>query len=342
MNRLQKIGKAIGRGIVRVLRAVIPIRGDSRREFVRKIAFLVALTVFLCSGYYLMDELYLQPQHTQEVTNSMRELYIHGETDGPDTGELPEEIVYPEALKEKFKALYARNPDIAGWLTFKTTGEEDLFEGTVDNPVVQATDNDKYLDIDFLGDKDKAGTLFFDYRNDLTKLDEERNLIIYGHNLKSGLMFSKFNLLVSQDVQRARMLETLTLDTAYGEKVTYKVFAVMVLDADATGSSSFNYIRTEFKTDAQFSSFISNIRERSLYDFGDVDVTVDDQLLTLSTCSNKKDTTLKNGRTVIVARRLREGEEASVDESKTVKNEDVLMPKAWYVNKELELPKKYR
>lgn len=342
MNRIQKIVKAIGNGIVRALRGIVPIRGDSRREWIRKITFLAALAVFLCSGYYLMDEMYLQPQHTHEVTSSMRDLYIHGETDGIDAEEVPEDIVYPEGLKDSFKALYARNPDIAGWLTFKTTGAEDLFEGTVDNPVVQAADNDKYLDIDFLGNKDKAGTLFFDSRNDLTRLDEERNLIIYGHNLKSGLMFSKFNLLVSQNVQRARTLETLTLDTPYGDKITYKVFAVMIVDADATGSAAFDYIRTEFSNDTQFSAFISNIRARSLYDFGDVDVTAEDQLLTLSTCSNKKDTTLKNGRTIIVARRLREGESAAVDESKTVKNEDVLMPKAWYVNQELALPERYQ
>ena len=342
MNQMKNVLKIIGRGAVRVLRAVVPLRGDSRREWIRKIAFLTALTVFLCSGYYLMDELYLQPQHTQEVTSSMRDLYISGETDGVDADEIPEDIAYPEGLGSNFKALYARNPDIAGWLTFKTTGQEDLFEGTVDNPVVQAADNDKYLDIDFLGDKDKAGTLFFDYRNDLTRFDEERNLVIYGHNLKSGLMFSKFNLLVSQNEQRARTLETLTLDNAYGEKVTYKVFAVMVIDADATGAGAFNYIRTEFGSDTQFSSFVDKIRERSLYDFGDVDVNADDQLLTLSTCSNKKDTTLKNGRTIVVARRLREGESVDVDASKTVVNKDVLMPKAWYVNQELELPEQYR
>ncbi len=343
MKTFKRIAKRILRGIVRGLRAIIPIRGDSRRELIRKIAFLTALTVFLCSGYYLVDELYLQPQHTQEVLHSMRELYLNGEADDPaDSGDGKDNTVYPEGLGENFKALYRRNPEIAAWLTFKTTGSSDLFEGTVDNPVVQAADNDKYLDIDFLGDKDKAGTLFFDYRNDLTNIEKERNLVIYGHNLKSGLMFSKFNLLVSQDVSRARTLETLTMDTIYDGKATYKVFAVMVIDADAPLKDSFDYIRTAFKTDAQFEAFVSAIRERSLYDFGDVDVTAGDQLLTLSTCSNKRDTTLKNGRTVIVARRLREGEDATVDTSKTVVNKDVLMPKAWYVNKDLELPERYQ
>ncbi len=342
MEQIKRLGKAMGRGLLRGLRAVIPLRGDGRQEITRKVAFLTALAVFLCSGYYLMYELYLQPRHTQEVIGSLRDLYVRGETDGVDADDLPENITYPDGLKENFKALYARNADVAAWLTFKTTGTDDLFEGTVDNPVVQTTDNDRYLDLDFLGNHDKAGTLFFDYRNDLSRFDEQRNLIIYGHNLKSGLMFSKFNLLVSQQQERAQRLETLTLDTAYGEKVTYKVFAVMVIDADATGADAFNYIRTEFANDTQLAAFVEGVRERSLYDFADVDVTAEDQLLTLSTCSNKRDTTLKNGRTVIVARRLRDGEDAAVDTSKTTVNTDVLMPRVWYVNKELDLPEKYR
>ncbi len=342
MNRLKKIGVAVGAWIVRVLRGLVPLRGDSRREMVRKIAFLTALTVFLCSGYYLADELYLQPLHTQEVNNSLKELYLYGESDDIDEEDIPKDVVYPEGLKDEFKPLYALNPEVQAWLSFKTTGAKDLFEGTVNNPVVQATDDDKYLDIDFLGDKDKAGTLFFDSHNDLSNWDEERHLVIYGHNLKSGLMFSKFNLLVDPNVQRARTLETLTLDNAYGETVTYKVFAVMVIDAKPPKGAGFNYINTEFTSDKAFLSFVNRVRDRSLYDFGDVDVTAEDQLLTLSTCSNKKDTTLEDGRTVIVARRLRDGETADVDSSKTVINEDVVMPKMWYINNEKPLPSVYQ
>lgn len=138
------------------------------------------------------------------------------------------------------------------------------------------------------------------------------------------------------------MLTTLTLDTLYGEQYTYKVFAVMVLDADATGNGVFDYIRTDFRNDAAFATFTESVKARSLYDFGDVDVLATDQIITLSTCSNKRDTTLKNGRTVVVARRVRDDEEATVDVSKTVLNEDVLMPKAWYSNKGLALPEEYQ
>ncbi len=330
--------------ITRALLSVIPVKGDSRAEWIRKLAFLLALTVFLCSGYYLVDEVWLQPRYTQQVTNTLHQLYTGTVTDTEEQIEELPEVEFPEGMDESFAPLYRRNPDVVGWLKFEADGggtTSDLFNSVIDNPVVQADDNDYYLDRNYLGEKEKAGTLFMDYRNNVADMQNERNTIIYGHNLNSGLMFSKFNLLAYGDVSRAQRLTTVTLDTLYGESVTYKVFAVMLIDADATGDAAFDYIRTEFSTDAAFGAFVEKIRARSLYDFGDVDVNETDSVLTLSTCSNKRKAALSNGRTVIVARRLREGESAEVNTALTVANADVLMPKAWYINKGLDVPEAY-
>jgi len=328
--------KAIGRGIVRALSSVIPVVGDPKQEWIRKIAFLLALFVFIGSAAYLIDDMVLQPRHTQEVVDTLRDLYY---AESSEDAEAEDTTVYPEGMLDAFRSLYRRNADIRGWLTFATTGE-DLFGGAIDNPVVQTDNNDYYLTHDFAGDIDKAGSLYFDYRNDLAADGVNRNLIIYGHNLKSGLMFSRFNLLSKGTLFRARQLTTLTLSTLY-EQRTYKVFAVMIVNANAEEEAVFNYIRTQF-TDEEFTQFVDDVRSRSLYDFGDVDVTADDELLTLSTCSNKREVHLNDGRTVIVARKLREGEDPTVDTAKTVLNEDVLMPKAWYVAKDLELPEIYQ
>ena len=116
----------------------------------------------------------------------------------------------------------------------------------------------------------------------------------------------------------------------------------MVVNANANEESVFNYVRTEFADEASFESFVAELRARSLYDFGDVDVTAGDELLTLSTCSNKRDTHLTDGRTVIVARKVRDGESTAVDTAKTVANADVLMPKMWYIAQDKELPAFYQ
>ncbi len=336
---VKKMMRSLGRG----LRSVIPVIQDPPREWVRKLAFLMALLLFVGAGYYLLDELWWQPQKTMETAGTLRDWY-HAAEDGDTVWEEDETdtTVYPEGMDPAFKRLYRYNNDVRGWLTF-TAGEgtADLFNGAIDNPVVQTTDNDYYLTHDFWGDYDKAGTLFFDYRNDLNAGSADRNRIIYGHNLTSELMFSRFNLLASGDLNRGRALTTMTLDTLY-EKNTYKVIAVMVVNVDESEGPVFNYLRTDFSTEKSFLNFVEEIRRRSLYDFGDVDVQAGDQLLTLSTCSNRRDTHLKDGRVVVVARRVREGEDTAVDVSKTTVNEDVLMPVAWYVNQGKELPEEYR
>lgn len=328
--------------IVKRLRDVIPVVQDSPREWARKIAFWMALMVFLCASFFLADELYWQPEQTKQTANTLRNWY-HSDTvdDGLNDDGTPDTTVYPEGIDPAFKRLYRANSDVRGWITFTCgSGSGDVFEGTVDNPVVQTTDNDYYLNRDFWGASDKAGTLFFDYRNDLGPASEDRNRIIYGHNLTSGLMFSKFNKLATGNLDYGKRLSTLTLDTLY-EKNTYKVIAVMVLNVESSDGPVFNYLRTRFSGEADFMDFVEEVRRRSLFDFP-VDVQEGDQLLTLSTCSNKRETTLKDGRVVIVARRVREGEDPSVDTTQTVKNEDVLMPKAWYINKGLSLPSEYQ
>ncbi len=330
--------KRMGLALKKAVCAVVPVSGDPARERVRKIAFLCAAAVFLGSAVYLLDELVLQPSHTQAVQTEIRNMY-HEES-APTVSETEQDLtVYPEGMQKSLKPLYRRNTDLRGWLTFATQGD-DLFDGAIDNPVVQAADNEYYLTRDFLGESDKAGSLYFDYRNDLSLTGENRNLIIYGHNLHSGLMFSRFNRLAKPNVDKAKQLTTLTLSTLYKESV-YKVFAVMIVNANAAEERVFNYIQTEF-TDESFMAMVEEIRARSLYDFGDVDVVASDELLTLSTCSNKRETRLTDGRTVIVARKLRDGEDAAVDTAKTTLNTDVLMPKMWYVAGGEELPEVYR
>ena len=341
MNKALHVLGVAGAAIVKALRSVIPVIQDPPREWVRKIAFWLAVLVLVGAGYYLLDELWWQPGRTVGTLNTLRELYhTDNPADLPTTDKNGDPIVYPEGMDPAFRALYAHNADVRGWLTFASGNGDALFNGAIDNPVVQAKDNDYYLNHDFWGERDKAGTLYFDYRNDLSAGTDDRHFIVYGHNLTSELMFSRFNWLVIPNVNYARLLTTLQLNTLY-EKQTYKVLAVMVIDADAKDATAFNYLRTEFHSEEDFLYFANEIRRRSLYDFGDVDVQEGDRLLTLSSCTNQRESKLRNGRVVVVARQLRDGESAAVDTSKTTVNDDVLMPKAWYVNQKKELPAEY-
>lgn len=86
-----------------------------------------------------------------------------------------------------FDELRAINEDIVAWIQIPRIG--------VDYPVVQGKDDEPYLHYTFDGIANKAGSIFLDYRNRADFTDSK--VILYGHNMKDGSMFS--NLKKYQD-----------------------------------------------------------------------------------------------------------------------------------------------
>lgn len=95
-------------------------------------------------------------------------------------GEASEEKQETHINGVNFLSLEAINPDVVGWIAA---------EGTeIDYPVVRGKDNDFYLRHLFMGEQNKLGSIFMDYRNHSDF--SNKNTIIYGHNMKDGSMFS--------------------------------------------------------------------------------------------------------------------------------------------------------
>ena len=104
----------------------------------------------------------------------------------------PEKMKGDESEKETgkeidFEGLRKINEDLVAWIQIPGIG--------LDYPVVQGEDNEYYLYHTFQKENNKAGSIFLDYRNhdDFT----DRRVILYGHNMKDGSMFS--NLKQYQD-----------------------------------------------------------------------------------------------------------------------------------------------
>ena len=147
--------------------------------------------------------------------------------------------------------------------------------------------------------------------------------------MASGQMFSGINKFLNS-VYNVRSAPLITMNTLY-HRNEYKVFAVVMIDnAEKESRYRFNYLRTDFSGDADFLNFVNELRAHSIYDYNSVDVTADDDLLILSTCTNKS--VLDDGRLAVVARRVRDGEANTVDTSRIVKNDDAIMPYQWYLN----------
>ena len=199
---------------------------------------------------------------------------------------LAEETV--PAIPEAFAELYAQNPHVVGTLEM---------DPDISLPVVQ-WDNSFYMDHDFDGNEDVAGTLFVDSRNTLWPQDD--HILIYGHNMKDGSMFGSLNNY--RNVGFLRNTVCIQFNTIYGD-AQYVPFALFDASMTKDDPNYFKLIRLNFSEEQPFDAFLADVQSRSLFNIP-VDVNEDDQLLSLVTCSYSMD----NGRFIIMCRKLREDE----------------------------------
>lgn len=143
-------------------------------------------------------------------------------------------------------------------------------------PVVKGTNNSFYLNHSFDKSNNSAGWIFADYRNKFGNTD--KNIVIYGHNMRDGSMFGSMLNILNAKWYENEENTNITLYTE-NEKCMYKVFSVYKIENEDY------YIKTEFKNDNEFEDFIKTLKKRSIKDFN-VDVSKDDNILTLSTCAN--------------------------------------------------------
>lgn len=117
-------------------------------------------------------------------------------------------------------ALIAVNGDCIGWLSIDGTN--------ISYPVMHTpSDPQKYLRRNFYGKYSQSGVPFLDGRCDL----QSTNLIIYGHNMKNGTMFSDLKKYVDRDFLNAhRTVKFETVDGIRYFTVT-KVLRTDITDA---------------------------------------------------------------------------------------------------------------
>lgn len=304
--------------ILGALKKMLPSRKDSVQENIRKCVFFVSLLVLITSLGFLLYYMVLEPGQVEQKNQQYAELFHEEETVSNSSD-------FPPGMNPRFRQLFTINPEVAGWLTYRSDSGDPFLN--VDLPVVLGPDNDKYLKTGFDGEYSRSGTLFFDARNSITPGETNKVSIIYGHNMASGAMFAYLNKMIG-NVYRARSAPIIELTTLY-DTAHYKVFAVMLSDEDAEDARYFSYLRTNFADGKDFLAYTDELKARSLFDYP-VDIQEDDQLLVLSTCTNPSQAKLKNGRLAVIARRVRADEDPLVNTLEIVENTDVIMPFAWY------------
>ncbi|MBE6778061.1 MAG: class B sortase [Ruminococcaceae bacterium] len=298
-------------------------RNDTVMEWVRKGGFWLALiTLTACLGY-VMYTMWLLPTVTASRYEQVEAMY-HEE----DTQTVTEGTAYPTGMLRSFTDLYDANADVRGFIRFHASGTRDFLD--IDYPIMKGS---RYVDEDFYGHSNPNGTPFLDDRCAVDAAGQRpRVMLVYGNNSAAGGMFSGLNELVGSPYY-ARSAPLLTMSTLF-ETHTYQVFAVTITDENGETEDRGDMRRTQFADDADFLSFVQEVRLRSLFHYP-VEVTAEDELLVLSTVASPSVSKLDNARLLVYARRM--PEDAYVNTVAIVPNEQVVMPVQWYVEQELPI-----
>lgn len=240
------------------------------------VAILVCLAVFLVSGGLLLKR-YFDDRRSESEFAALESLIV---SDAPAAdGE--------ETNSAKFAALRDQNSDFIGWISIEDT--------KLDFPVMYAPNNkDFYLRHDFNKEYSVYGVPYLDEKTTLGANDQSENLVIYGHNMKTGTIFGC--LTGYKEAGYYQQHPYVQFDTVYGDG-TYEVFAAFSIDVAADTSFVYNqYVDMDEET---YDTYVEEVISRSDVDTG-IRPVYGEQLLTLSTCEYSSD----NGRYVVVARRV--------------------------------------
>lgn len=189
-----------------------------------------------------------------------------------------------KTMLENTLAMQQKNKDTIGWIYIDGT--------TVNDVVVKVNyndDNKYYLRRNANGENDNDGCYYADWRCKTGNRNSiSKNTVVYGHNLgrsASGLIPDyqnhangpKFAQLLKYQNEEFAKTHPYIYYSTIEEDMVWQVFAVFYTDI------KFDYIEPN-PADATFNSLLKKAQDLSFYNY-DVEVSSNDKILTLSTCT---------------------------------------------------------
>ena len=224
----------------------------------------------------------------EEDTTKKQENNTEATGDGAAEATTPKEETTTQNLTvlPEYAELIQQNPEMVGWISIDDT--------EINYPVVQK-DNTYYLTHGFDQSNNTNGSIFMDERCSI--VSPTINTIIYGHNMKSGMMFGGLkNYLQAGYLESHKYIQ---FNTIY-EKRTYEIVAVCLSEVQYQDEDAYRYYDFITSTSAQdLQDFVENVDTLAVY--GNADgLTLQDKLLTLSTCNSYTE----DGRLFVVAKQV--------------------------------------
>ena len=237
---------------------------------------VISIIIIIISLYYI----YLWYIDNKKTENILNEIYENANVSS-DNISIDNDLKI-EVENIDFNKLINKNPDTIGWI--KVLGTD------INYPVVQTNNNDFYLTHSFDKSYNKAGWIFADYINKNLKNNElEKNTIIYGHNRQNNSMFGTLSNVFKEEWLSNKENHYINFSTLNNNMV-WEVFSTYIIEKEEY------YIQSNFSSNEEYISFLNTIKNRSTYKY-DVNISKEDKILTLSTCTN-----VGEGRTVLHAK----------------------------------------
>ena len=195
-----------------------------------------------------------------------------------------------DKILPEYKEIYNLNNDFVGWITIPGVD--------VDYPIVQSEDSEYYLEHDFFGEKNNNGQIILDTKCD--PYTPSYNLVISGHNMRSGKMFGE---LVSYASKSFWEQHRFVYFDSLMERKQYVIIAAFYSADYDVNEEGFRY-NADIQYALDLKQWMAEIEANRVYDT-EIDVEFGDEFLTLTTCNKSR---RKDGRFVVVCRKIRDGE----------------------------------
>ena len=171
-----------------------------------------------------------------------------------------------EIVPQHLQSFVMRNGDFVGYLSIPALN--------LSYPVMQADDNEYYLNRDIYGNYSSYGTIFLDSGVDLAT--RAAHIVLYGHNMLDGQMFGTLTRLARPEIFSTS--PQVVFDTIYGV-LDFRIFSTHTIDY-----TDVEYVRTRFSV-RQFQNFIDRINSVSVPAVT-APVTIENRILSLVTCND--------------------------------------------------------
>ena len=250
------------------------------KKVILNILIVIFAGIAVFSGYKLFNT-YKDAQDSSDKFSQLEQIVT-------DNKYITENETMEMTASERYSSVYDMNNHFVGWVSIDGT--------TLNYPVVQTKDNPEYyLRRNFDGQYSDYGVPFMDYKSTPGKTD---NVVIYGHNMKNGTMFSAIEKYADPGFWSNNKIIKFDTMESFGE---YEVICAFRANAD---NLTLAYHETvNFKNAEEFNAFFAQAKTMGTYDTG-VTPVFGDEILTLSTCEY----TYENGRFVVMARKIAEYE----------------------------------